>query len=65
MCSSDLFDPALTQEQFHLFSAMVGQALFPSPVNPGDAGEFPTGGGVGGVRADGDDDYVRQLSGDG
>ena len=34
------FDLAITQEQFHLFTAMVGQALFPTPVNPGDAGEL-------------------------
>jgi hypothetical protein len=34
------FDPDITQEQFHTFSALVGQAIFPTPVNPGDSGGF-------------------------
>lgn len=32
------FDPDLTQEQFHIFSSLVSQAIYPSPVNPPDPG---------------------------
>ena len=32
------FDPDITQEEFHLFSTLVGQAIYPTPVNPGDPG---------------------------
>ncbi|MGA7617162.1 MAG: hypothetical protein WBX15_18510 [Thermoanaerobaculia bacterium] len=32
------FDPAITQDQFHQFSATVAQAIFPTPVNPARGG---------------------------
>ena len=32
------FDPDITQEEFHIFSTLVAQAIYPTPVNPGDPG---------------------------
>jgi hypothetical protein len=28
------FDPTITQEQFHQFSTVIGQSIFPTPVDP-------------------------------
>ncbi len=61
------FDPELTQQQFHLFSQVVGQAVYPTPVAPAEGGGlfgFQVGVAAVGTKVDESAEYwIRSIDG--